>query len=72
MKRVRVRFLTILLSFVLTLMFGWMISSIIVFFVVFIFVEVLGLTKQEKKIAYLGQIISLAIGCIGGFLLSLL
>lgn len=66
MKRVKVYFLTILLSFVLALVFGWMISSIIVFFIVFLQVEDYGLTTQEKQIAYAGQVISIAIGCMGG------
>lgn len=72
MKRVKVYFLTILLSFVLALVFGWMISSIIVFFIVFLQVEDYGLTTQEKQIAYAGQVISIAIGCMGGGLLRVL
>ena len=78
MKKFKIYFLTILSSFVLSAIFGWVASSIIAFFVIFILDTVSESMNQEKKktkeqfVYYTGQFVSIAIGCIAGFTVSYL
>jgi len=71
MKKFKISFLTFISTFLLSVMFGWVASSIIVFFVIFIIKMISGQEKRRVKenfIYYLGQFSSIALGCLANVL----
>jgi hypothetical protein len=75
MKKIKIYFLTFISAFVLSGIFGWIASSIIVFFVIFIMQMFSDRSNQEKRSGkdlffyYLGQFTSIALACLASVLL---